>query len=242
MFRTVLQRVLLQHSLGRTCKNAIPLRWSHLQPTLQKQFMEVPIAGRTLNLRYLWLRDHCRCSECYNFDTFQKNVLIHRFDPDMKAVEGRITDTEQLEVTWSDMHLSKYDLAWLENNALHTDIDKEERRLWRSADDLDLETELKGVPYAEYMNETEVLRNHLWNIHRFGFSIIRDSPVSPEATIDACKRICFVQETLYGHTWTFTSDLAKADTAYTTLGLGAHNDSTYLSLPTGLQVRSSCVH
>ena len=31
-----------------------------------------------------------------------------------------------------------------------------------------------------------------------------------------------------GSFWDFTSDLAKGDTAYTTLALGAHTDTTYL--------------
>jgi hypothetical protein len=30
-----------------------------------------------------------------------------------------------------------------------------------------------------------------------------------------------------GRFWDFTSDLAKGDTAYTTLALGAHTDNTY---------------
>lgn len=32
---------------------------------------------------------------------------------------------------------------------------------------------------------------------------------------------------LDGAFWDFTSDLAKGDTAYTTLALGAHTDNTY---------------
>lgn len=34
---------------------------------------------------------------------------------------------------------------------------------------------------------------------------------------------------LDGKFWDFTSDLAKGDTAYTTLALGAHTDTTYFA-------------
>jgi hypothetical protein len=34
-----------------------------------------------------------------------------------------------------------------------------------------------------------------------------------------------------GKFWDFTSDLAKGDTAYTTLALGAHTDNTYFVNP-----------
>jgi len=39
-----------------------------------------------------------------------------------------------------------------------------------------------------------------------------------------------------GSFWDFTSDLAKGDTAYTTLALGAHTDNTYYTDPCGLQL------
>ena len=36
-----------------------------------------------------------------------------------------------------------------------------------------------------------------------------------------------INSVLDGKFWDFTSDLAKGDTAYTTLALGAHTDTTY---------------
>ena len=39
----------------------------------------------------------------------------------------------------------------------------------------------------------------------------------------------------YGKFWDFTSDLAHGDTAYSTLSLPAHTDTTYFSEPVGLQ-------
>ncbi|KAJ2914081.1 hypothetical protein MD484_g6345, partial [Candolleomyces efflorescens] len=39
-----------------------------------------------------------------------------------------------------------------------------------------------------------------------------------------------------GRFWDFTSDLAKGDTAYTTIALGAHTDNTYFTDPCGLQL------
>lgn len=36
-----------------------------------------------------------------------------------------------------------------------------------------------------------------------------------------------ITPTIDGKFWDFTSDLAKGDTAYTTIALGAHTDNTY---------------
>lgn len=42
--------------------------------------------------------------------------------------------------------------------------------------------------------------------------------------------------TVAGGFWDFTSDLSLKDMAYTTQGLGAHTDTTYLTDPAGLQM------
>lgn len=60
--------------------------------------------------------------------------------------------------------------------------------------------------------------------------------MTPEATKTLLERIAFIRETHYGGFWDFTADLAKKDTAYTTLPLGVHTDTTYFSDPAGLQM------
>jgi len=78
---------------------------------------------------------------------------------------------------------------------------------------------------------------------RFGFSFVSGVPSTPEATERLVERIGFIRETQCkysirsshfltrlskdGRFWDFTSDLARGDTAYTTLALGAHTDNTY---------------
>lgn len=42
--------------------------------------------------------------------------------------------------------------------------------------------------------------------------------------------------TILGGFWDFTSDLSLKDTAYTSLALGAHTDTTYFTDPAGLQM------
>ena len=41
------------------------------------------------------------------------------------------------------------------------------------------------------------------------------------------------RETLYGKMWSFTSDLSRGDTAYTTQALDRHTDTTYFHEPCG---------
>ncbi|KAL1610439.1 hypothetical protein SLS60_002107 [Paraconiothyrium brasiliense] len=70
---------------------------------------------------------------------------------------------------------------------------------------------------------------------RLGFCYITEVHPTPEATEALLKRIAFIRETHYGGFYDFTADLAKADTAYTNIALGAHTDNTYFTDPAGLQ-------
>ncbi|CDO76998.1 hypothetical protein BN946_scf184298.g25 [Trametes cinnabarina] len=93
------------------------------------------------------------------------------------------------------------------------------------------------VTHAEAMAEDDRgLFKWLSNVDKFGFCFISGVPATPEATEELSRRIGFLRETQYGTFWDFTSDLAKGDTAYTTLALGAHTDTTYFTDPCGLQL------
>lgn len=72
--------------------------------------------------------------------------------------------------------------------------------------------------------------------HNYGFCFVDGVPVTPEDTKSLVERIAFIRPTHYGGFWDFTADLAKKDTAYTDLPLGAHTDTTYFSDPAGLQL------
>ena len=60
-----------------------------------------------------WLRDNCRCENCYNAATRQRNVLTHRLAAPALRPASVSSDGGQLVVVWQDGHRSQYDLAWL---------------------------------------------------------------------------------------------------------------------------------
>ena len=127
-------------------------------------------------------------------------------------------------------------------------IDKRTRRiLWGSKILQDPPT----VTYEEAMApDGQGLFKWLSRVDKFGFCFVSGVPATPEATEELSRRIGFIRETqcqslpqiaptstltdlcVDGTFWDFTSNLAKGDTAYTTLALGAHTDTTYfVSIP-----------
>ncbi|KAF9266539.1 Trimethyllysine dioxygenase [Marasmius fiardii PR-910] len=187
---------------------------------------------------HVWLRDHCRCPECFHAVTKQRLLNTFEIPADIKplSVNARL---EGLEVAWpsSNPHISLYPWSWLRHNSydppLHKHDQSSERILWGSK----IAQSPPTVTYEEVMSENEFgLYKWLRNIDRFGFSFVSGVPVTPEATKELTERIGFIRETQYGKFWEFTSDLSKGDTAYTTMALGAHTDNTYFTDPCGLQL------
>ncbi|EAU85593.1 mitochondrial protein [Coprinopsis cinerea okayama7 len=186
----------------------------------------------------IWLRDHCRCPKCFHHITKQRLQSTFEIPADIAPLRVE-PKAEGLEVVWnsSDNHTSLYPWTWLRANSYDPPLkekrpDETEKILWGSK----IEKAPPTVAYEEVMQSDAGLFKWLSNIDRFGFSFVSGVPATPEATEELSEKIGFIRETQYGKFWDFTSDLAKGDTAYTTLALGAHTDNTYFTDPCGLQL------
>ncbi|OSX59107.1 hypothetical protein POSPLADRAFT_1151947 [Postia placenta MAD-698-R-SB12] len=195
---------------------------------------------------HIWLRDHCRCPQCFHSATKQRLVNTFEIPPDVKPVQVE-SKADGLEVKCnllylsysgpsSQPHTSFYPWSWLQQNSYDPPLSKPshpERILWGSK----ILQSPPTVTYEEVMSEDEQgLFKWLSNVDKFGFCFVTSVPPTPEATEGLSCRIGFIRETQYGKFWDFTSDLAKGDTAYTTMALGAHTDTTYYTDPCGLQL------
>ncbi|KAJ7056593.1 hypothetical protein C8F01DRAFT_1211296 [Mycena amicta] len=187
----------------------------------------------------IWLRDHCRCPQCFHQVTKQR--LVNTFEIPPGITPSKVEPTpEGLLVSWpsSQPHESLYPWSWLRQNSYDPKIadakaPPHEKILWGSK----ILTSPPTVTYEEAMAQDDRgLHKWLSNIDRFGVCFVSGVPPTPEATEELSQRIGFIRETQYGKFWDFTSDLAKGDTAYTTIALGAHTDNTYFTDPCGLQL------
>ncbi|KAJ7039567.1 Trimethyllysine dioxygenase [Mycena alexandri] len=186
----------------------------------------------------IWLRDHCRCPQCFHSTTKQR--LLNTFEIPADITPSQVEPTaDGLQVSWpsSESHVSLYPWSWLQKNSYDPPLGQRETRaekiIWSSK----IQTSPPTITYQEAMAEDDRgLYKWLSHIDRFGMCFISGVPPTPEATEELSRRIGFIRETQYGKFWDFTSDLAKGDTAYTTLALGAHTDNTYFTDPCGLQL------
>jgi trimethyllysine dioxygenase len=189
----------------------------------------------------VWLRDHCRCSQCFHEITKQR--VIETFDDiptDVKVAPNGVEETQDaFKVTWADGHKSTYSKQWLATSGLKKDSRSAERQaltdivFWSGQE---IKANPPTVSYDSIMHTEEGLKAWLLNIRKYGFSYVDNCPVTPEASEKLLQRIAFIRTTHYGGFYDFTADLSSGDTAYTQLGIGAHTDNTYFSDPAGLQM------
>ncbi|KAB5575502.1 trimethyllysine dioxygenase [Coniochaeta sp. 2T2.1] len=194
-----------------------------------------PKTKRTL-LPSLWLRDNCRCSECVNQDTMQRNFDTFKIPVDIHPKSYKKTDTE-LSITWSDDHVSTYSLDFIKYYLRHSYRKLPHTQVKREFFTSELANNPPSVPYEAVMHPDDKGVAELTSlIMKHGFAFVDNTPHSdPLKTKQLLERIAFIRETHYGGFYDFTPDLSMADTAYTNLALPAHTDTTYFSDPAGLQ-------
>ncbi|ETN62222.1 epsilon-trimethyllysine 2-oxoglutarate dioxygenase [Anopheles darlingi] len=207
------------------------------------QFLTIKSAAtdETVRVSYVWLRDHCRCRECYNEATYQRSYSILDLPLDIQPLTTHINDQEII-ITWNDGHQSSYNVEEiLENRIEAYQKCQEERRAQMILWDRDVIT-AKPVGYAsvtlnDLLCEDEMMNRIVASLVTYGFAFITKVPPNQQSTEMAVKRLFPIQKTLFGEMWTFSeSKMDHSDTAYTNGYLGPHNDNTYFSDAAGLQV------
>lgn len=214
-------------ALGR--KNAPTIDYKQSMVTVQ-------VNNTEQQFHPLWLRENCLCSDCFNHATLQRSVLAHHLSADVVSVQQ--TDHE-LQVSWQDGHQSTYDLTWLADHN-YPGRPGQPQNLWNR--DQIKTADIARVPYKDLMTFDRSLAQLLDSLWTWGFGLVEGAPPTEEHTVKAAERISFIQETLFGRSWNFTADLARGDTAYTNIALGAHTDTTYLTSAAGIQVGMSLAY
>lgn len=182
----------------------------------------------------LWLRDHCQCQECVHPDTKQR--LLDSFSIPVDIRPDLVQPgNEGATIVWNEGHKSFYTWEWLGRHPARVkkrpEAIEESRILHGRHNEEDV-----TVPYESIMTSDSGVARWTSAIYRFGYCFVDGCPVTPEATEELLQRIAFIRNTHYGAFWDFTSDLTMKDTAYTSLALNAHTDTTYFTEPAGLQM------
>lgn len=203
--------------------------------------VDLPDGTRLPELSSFWLRDHCRCVQCYDNETYQRKQNVLNIAIDIKPTSVQV-DGDQLQVIWPDAHVSTYDIAKLQAVLSGASLPSKavDKQLWNVQ-------QIKDSAYAQvtlndYLCDDGVAASVVASLVRFGFAFIEKVPPNTQSTEMAVKRLFSVQDTFFGAMWTFADNKDHADTAYSKAYLGAHTDNTYFNDAAGLQVLHCIQH
>lgn len=219
-----------------------------------------PSLPKPLRFAYIWLRDHCRCSECYSpMHQRRFNILdipldvrplSHKSTEDVLSVVCELINRLSTHIKFyyhflsrnpgSDGHESSYNLNELIATQIGVQEDSVQPQLW------DLQN-IESAAYArvtlnDYLCDDSVANSVVESLVRFGVAFIEKVPANMQSTEVAIKRLFPVQKTFFGEMWAFADTAIHSDSAYTPDALPAHNDNTYFSDAAGLQVLHCITH
>ncbi|XP_077596714.1 trimethyllysine dioxygenase, mitochondrial isoform X2 [Stigmatopora nigra] len=202
---------------------------------LLEDCLELHYKGTRMHLDYVWLRDHCRSSSSFNFQTNQRNLDTGSIDLNIRPDRIQVED-DHLILTWPDGHISKYSLSWIAENTFEANKQSimQPRVVWNA--DIYHNSRITNSKWDTFMNSEEELKKFLQNYLLYGVAFVDDVPATVEATEAVTQRVSLIRETTYGKMWCFTSDFSRGDTAYSQLALDRHTDTSYFHEPCGIQV------
>ncbi|THW22689.1 Trimethyllysine dioxygenase [Aureobasidium pullulans] len=148
----------------------------------------------------------------------KRPVPMSRIDPNVKPSSLNIqTQAKQtIQIGWQDGHQSEYPLKLLrKGRPTHTTV-KRRGLVEQIMFDKTIAATPPTVDYKDIMEADGIAE---WT-----------------RQIKLLEKIGPIRETHYGGFYDFTSNMASKDTAYTSLALESHTDTTYFSEPAGLQM------
>ncbi|KAG7192705.1 uncharacterized protein KQ657_001488 [Scheffersomyces spartinae] len=206
--------------------------------------------GNTTVYHHIWLRDNCHCEECFYGPTKQRLLNTATLDLGIKPLTLN-NDDDTMTIKWSqDNHKSEYTKEWLYLHAYYPRLvpvdeklagqkTKLKQQLW-TVDSI--KKTMPTVDFNQVLDSEDALTDWILKIWLHGFCLIDNVPVNPEDTQKLVERLMYIRPTHYGGFWDFTSDLAKADTAYTNFDIAGHTDGTYWNDTPGLQLFHLLAH
>ncbi|KAK4291846.1 hypothetical protein Pmani_035351 [Petrolisthes manimaculis] len=205
------------------------------QPMLKVEWKE----GGTTIYPYLWLRDNCQCSQCYHPTTLSRLLSVSKLQPNMTPAQVKVSEGgNEIQVTWTDGHLTKYPTQWLQQQPFNTNNKQQQQQQLQH---LQLPREhwgkelLKALPvtsFPELVREEEegegALLHLLTTLETIGLMLVKEVPKEEGQLQVLSRRVSSLLPTHYGDTFLVEDKVDANNLAYTTLTLDLHTDQPYI--------------
>ncbi|XP_038076167.1 gamma-butyrobetaine dioxygenase-like [Patiria miniata] len=186
---------------------------------------------------YVWLRDNCRCSECFYPSASQRLMKMTDLDPDViPSSETIVDDGRVLRVIWPDQHRSDFQAAWLSRRHFSDRprdvVTDPELQSWGA----ELNGNIPTFDFQKLLEDGAELYNWLDVLNTKGLGLVKGAPTKKGTLRQLAERVAYFKKTLWGEEFQVVSQPNASDLAYTGKTLGFHVDQPYLSYYPGIQM------
>jgi gamma-butyrobetaine dioxygenase len=194
--------------------------------------------GISARFHAIWLRDNSWDDETRAKGNGQRLIALRDIPKNTTIGHAHLKD-DQLIVTFTPENKEvSFEINWLMAHAY--DHVPDSSLGWVANDIQTWGSELNGdVPVAnmnDVQEKTDLLRDWLSSIRRYGFAKLTNGPVSEGALKEVADLFGYIRETNYGKWFEVRTEVNPTNLAYTGLGLQAHTDNPYRDPVPTLQI------
>ncbi|XP_041475490.1 gamma-butyrobetaine dioxygenase-like [Lytechinus variegatus] len=187
----------------------------------------------------IWLRDNCRCPECFNPATLSRIAPLKNINGNsIKPEKVSLTDDKKfLIMYWGDGHVSHYPARWLRCNAFSesepdplADI---QLQLWDASTCRD---RMRKFDFDDVLSDDRILYEMFLEVKVLGIALVENTPLMTGQLNKLADKVGFLFPTKYGETFQVRSKENPSNGAYHTGDLPLHTDSASYNTQPGIQM------
>nr|XP_054765136.1 uncharacterized protein LOC129271911 [Lytechinus pictus] len=187
-----------------------------------------PSLSSSSSFPLIWLRDNCRCPECFNATTLSRiapfrNINDNSIKPNAVSLYD---DLKSVSINWSDGHVSHYPARWLRCNAFSesepdplADI---QLQLWDASTCRD---RMRKFDFNDLLSDDRALYDMLLEVKVLGIALIEDTPLRLGQLHRLGDRVGFLLPSTYGETFQVQSKVGASNPAYLATDTATHRPS-----------------
>jgi len=219
-----------------------PLKLAPPKEQDQSRLVQVPDPDRRdMQFPDIWLRDNCRCEECYLPQTLSRlPQLWNHLDTSVRVLRQSVdVDQRVLCIEWSDGHISQYPFSWLRERDFSSanrqryllDFYRPEQKLWSG---LDFEKIRQVFYYQELLDCDSALQQWLQHLAVYGVAMVKEAPLDMDVLRRLSNRVGFMRRTTYGEEFSVRAQPGGSNYAYLAAPLPLHTDMPYFEYLPGV--------
>lgn len=192
----------------------------------------VTVAGDTVPVPALWLREQSRDPSQLDLVSDQRLFDPHRLPVDLAIVEATVDAAGEGTSVWarfSDGHEERFDATELAI-AIDPDDGCPDPVAWRA--------DLGTPPRHDWreLHQPAALEAALHDFLAYGTIVVHDTPTTEGTVLDVAGTFGYVRETNFGKLFDVRSVPKANDLAYSPVALGPHTDNPYRVPTPGIQL------